>query len=209
MRLTGLRRRGLLPFAIKSLYSPVKTFSSTKEEKSYTNPFIFILGFGLITAFLSSILNELGVDYSNPSNAGGSAQLLGPWVVQNLTPNVVGLARILMFTLSVEVGYLILTSLSVSLVSMIASFLIDREKKQGLFLKALKAVCYGFGPGLFFGWVPNPIYLFGLWALIWQAIAVYVYFEFTKMKAAITVVSWIVITGILHDAVSFLWALAS
>ena len=202
-----MERRKLPAFAVRSLYSPIKSFSSVKGERSYANPLIFLLWFGLITAFLSGVLNELGVDYSNPSNAGGSAQLFAPWVIQNFAPNLGGPARVLVFALSVEAGYLILTSLSVVVVAAIARALVQgSEARQSLILKSLKAVCYGMGPGLFFGWIPNPVYFFGIWATVWQALAIYVYFDLTRIGAITTVMLWVSAVGVIHDIVSFLWA---
>jgi hypothetical protein len=193
---------------VRSLYSPIKTFSSAKGERSYTNPLVFLVGLGLVTALLSGVLNEFGIDYSNPSNAGGSAQLFAPWVILVFAPSLRGVARVLVFALSVEAGYLILTLPSVVVVSLIARALAkNSEGRRNPFLKALKAVCYGMGPGLFFGWIPNPVYLFGLWATAWQALGIYVYFDLTRVRTIVTTILWVLIIGGLHDIALFMWTL--
>lgn len=153
-------------------------------------------------------MNEFGVDYTNPSNAGGSAQLFGPWMIQTFAPSLRGAGRVLVFALSVEAGYLILSLLSVLVVALIARALAkDPEGKKSPFLKALKAVCYGMGPGLFFGWIPNPVYLFGLWATAWQALGIHVYFGLTRVRTIVTTILWVLIVGGLHDIAFLVWTL--
>ena len=67
-----------LRLAYRIMVDPLGAFRSLKD-KGFRDSLCHILTFGWVTALLSGVLSLMGVDYTNPSNAGGSAQLYAPW----------------------------------------------------------------------------------------------------------------------------------
>jgi len=66
------------------------------------------------------------------------------------------------------------------------------------------AVVYGMTPGFLFGWAPNPFYAVGLWATLWQALAVREVFGLFWGRAVSVVLLWIIVVGVLHGMVGLL-----
>ena len=196
----------LLRLAYMILVNPLQAFSSVRGEASYRGPLVFLLVFGWVTAIISGALSLYGVDYSNPSNAGGSAQLFAPWVIDNYASNLQGVTCVAVFAVLVMVGYVILTALSIPVLALVAWVMKGRSGPLSVCLStASKAVLYGMTPGFLFGWVPNPLYLVGLWATLWQALAVKKMFDFGWVKTIAVVLCWILIVGVIHDAASYVW----
>jgi len=196
----------LLRLAYMILINPLQAFSSVRGEVGYRGPLVFLLVFGWVTAIMSGALSLFDVDYSNPSNAGGSAQLFAPWVIGNYAPNLQGITRVVVFAVLVMVGYVILTALSIPVLALVAWVMKRRSERLSVCLSsATKAVLYGMTPGFLFGWVPNPLYLVGLWATLWQALAVKEMFDFGWVKTIAAVLCWVLIVGVIHDAASYMW----
>ena len=196
----------MISLAFGIVLNPIRAFKSVKDERGFRKPMTFLLIFGWITAILSGILSLYGVDYSNPSNAGGSAQLLAPWVLSNYIENASGALWVATFAILVMVGYLVLTAISVPVLALVTwVFTEGRGRSFYQFLSgSAKAILYGMTPGFLFGWVPNPLYLVGLWATLWQALAVKEIFELGWVKMIFVVVCWVIIVGLIHDAGSYL-----
>ncbi len=196
----------LLRLAYMILINPLQAFSSVRGEVGYRGPLVFLLVFGWVTAIMSGALSLFGVDYSNPSNAGGSAQLFAPCVIGNYAPNLQGITHVAVFAVLVMVGYVILTALSIPVLALVAWVMKGRSERRSVCLSsATKAVLYGMTPGFLFGWVPNPLYLVGLWATLWQALAVKEMFDFGWVKTIAAVLCWVLIVGVIHDAASYMW----
>lgn len=196
----------LLQLTYRIVIDPNRTFQSLRGDVGYKKPLTLMLVFGWVTAILSGIFSLYGVDYTNPSNAGGSAQLFAPWFIKNYIPDIQGVAYVTAFSSLVMVGYIILTALSMPILAFVARMIRGRGSTFSIHLSsAFKAIVYGMTPGFLFGWVPNPLFLVGLWATLWQALAVKEIFELGYLKTVIVVLCWILIVGLTHDAANHLW----
>lgn len=198
---------GRLRLAYRIIVDPLASFRSLKGE-GLQGALCHILTFGWVTALLSGALSLCGVDYTNPSNAGGSAQLFAPWALRALGLEVGGLAEALLFAVLVMVGYLILAAVSVPVLASASWLVMGRPAFGDLIRLSAVAVVYGMTPGFLFGWVPNPFYAMGLWATLWQALAVREVFGLSWGRAVVAVVLWIVVVGVLHDLAGFLLSAA-
>jgi hypothetical protein len=196
----------LLRLAYRIFVDPFGAFSSLRNETGYRGSMTFLLVFGWVTAVMSGALSLYGVDYSNPSNAGGSAQIFAPWVIENYASSLQGAARAAAFAVLVMVGYIILATLSILVLALVGWVMKGRNGPLSVRLSgASKAVLYGMTPGFLFGWVPNPFYLVGLWTTLWQALAIKKMFDFGWVKTIVVVLCWILIIGVIHDAASYMW----
>jgi hypothetical protein len=184
----------------------MRTYQSLRGEAGYKKPLVFLLVFGWVTAIASGILSLYGVDYSNPSNAGGSAQIFAPWVIENYAPYLYGAIHVASFAVLVMVGYLILLAVSFPVLASVAWVITGRSRPFGVcLLGAFKAISYGMTPGFLFGWVPNPFYIVGLWATLWQALAVKEIFDLSYVKTLLAVLCWVIIIGVIQDVAYYLW----
>ena len=196
-----------LRLAYRIVVDPLGAFRRLKD-KGFRDSLCHILTFGWVTAVLSGALSLYGVDYTNPSNAGGSAQLFAPWALKVLGLEVGGLAETLFFAGFVMAGYLILTAVSVPVLASAAWLVMGRPAFGDLPRLSAVAVVYGMTPGFLFGWVPNPFYAVGLWATLWQALAVKEVFSLSWGRAVVAVLLWVVVVGLLHDLAGLMLSLA-
>jgi hypothetical protein len=118
------------------------------------------------------------------------------------------LAEALLFAVLVMVGYLILAVVSVPVLASASWLVMGRPAFGDMIRLSAVAVVYGMTPGFLFGWVPNPFYAMGLWATLWQALAVREVFGLSWGRAVVAVVLWIVVVGVLHDLAGFLLSVA-
>ena len=192
-----------LRLAYRVLFDPLGAFRSLKG-KNFRDSLCHVLTLGWVTALLSGALSIYGVDYTNPSNAGGSAQLFAPWAIERLGLDVGGLAEAMFFAGLVMAGYLILAAVSVPVLAAAAWLVMGRHPFGDLPRLSAVAVVYGMTPGFLFGWVPNPFYAVGLWATLWQALAVKEVFSLSWGRTVVAVLLWIVGVGLLHDLAGLL-----
>jgi hypothetical protein len=195
-----------LRLAYRIMVDPLGSFKILRGE-SFNETLGHVLTFGWVTALLSGALSVYGVDYTDPSNAGGSAQLFAPWALKFLGLEVGGLAEALFFAGLVMAGYLMLLVVSVPVLASVAWFVMGRPSFGDLPRLSAVAVVYGMTPGFLFGWVPNPFYVVGLWATLWQAVAVREVFALSWGRAVVAVLLWIVVVGVLHDLAGLLLSL--
>lgn len=196
-----------LHLAYGIVVDPLGEFRRLKG-KGFRDSLCHVLTFGCVTALLSGALSLYGVDYTNPSNAGGSAQLFAPWALKVLGLDLGGLVEILLFAALVMAGYLVLAVVSVSVLASIAWLIMGRPAFGDIPRLSAAAVVYGMTPGFLFGWVPNPFYAVGLWATLWQALAVKEMFGLSWGRAFFALVLWVIVVGLLHDLAGFLLSLA-
>ena len=180
------------------MVDPLGAFRSLKD-KGFRDSLCHVLTLGWVTALLSGVLSLMGVDYTNPSNAGGSAQLFAPWALEVLGLEVGGLAGVLFFAGFVMAGYLILAAVSVPVLASAARLVMGRPAFGDLPRLSAVAVVYGMTPGFLFGWAPNSFYAVGLWATLWQALAVKEVFSLSWGRAVAVVLLWILVVGVLHE----------
>lgn len=83
-----------------------------------------------------------------------------------------GVAEALFFAGFVMAGYLTLDAVSVPMLASAVWLVTGRPAFGETLRRAAVAVVYGMTPGFLFGWVPNPFYSVGLWATLWQTLAV-------------------------------------
>ena len=114
------------------------------------------------------------------------------------------MAEALFFAGFVMAGYLILAAVSVPVLASAAWLVMGRPAFGDLPRLSAVAVVYGMTPGFLFGWAPNPFYAVGLWATLWQALAVKEVFSLSWGRAATAVLLWIVVVGVLHDLAGLL-----
>ncbi|MFX1265355.1 MAG: hypothetical protein ACFFCK_11145 [Promethearchaeota archaeon] len=194
----------LLPLQV--MFRPVEAF-----RKLRTRPILASLMYLLVTGMITSILGGLlavflGVNYLNPSNCGGSAQIFAHWLVFVwLNLEEWGL-QLILFILGNQAGYLILALLSAPTLAWITSLASESSFRE-LVAPTMSAICYGMTPGVLFGWIPNPIFLFGLMALVYQAVAFWTMLELTKGRAAALMLVWLVLFGLLQDLAASLFGL--
>lgn len=199
---------GMIHRAFRIIVDPMGVFRSVKGEGGFRKPIRFLLVFGWVTAILSGVLSLYGVDYTNPSNVGGSAQLLAPWILMYFEDGFSGASWVAAFAILIMIGYLVLTAISIPVLALITWTMKGRRQSLNSSLSgSAKAILYGMTPGFLFGWVPNPLYLVGLWATLWQALAVKEILELSWVKTVVIVLCWIIIVGVIHDAASYLWGL--
>ena len=166
----------------------------------------YLLVAGLITSILGGLLAVfVGVSYLNPSNCGGSAQIFAHWLVFVWLNLEEWWSQLIMFALSNQVGYLILALLSATTLAWITSLASDSSFRE-LVAPTMSAICYGMTPGVLFGWIPNPVFLFGLMALVYQAVAFWIILELTKRRAAALMFVWLVLFGLLQDLAVFIFS---
>lgn len=199
----GEKRDPLLPLLV--MFRPVEAF-----RKLRTRPILVSLTYLLVTGMITSILGGLlavflGVNYLNPSNCGGSAQIFAHWLVFVwLNLEELGL-QIILFILSNQGGYLILALLSAPTLAWITSLASDSSFRE-LVAPTMSAICYGMTPGVLLGWIPNPLFLFGLMALVYQAVAFWIMLGLTKRRAAALMLVWLILFGLLQDLAVFIFA---
>ena len=192
-----------LRLAYRIIVDPRGSFRSL-EDKGFRESLYHMLIYGWVTAFLSGVLSLLGVDYSDPANAGGSAQLFAPWALEGLGLELGGVAEVLFFAGFVMAGYIILAAVSAPVLASVVWLVTGRPAYSETLRRAAVAVVYGMTPGFLFGWVPNPFYAVGLWATLWQTLAVKEVFSLSWRRAAVAVLLWIVVVGVLHDLTGLL-----
>jgi len=197
-----------LRIAYRIIVDPLGAFRTLKD-KGFRDSLCHILTLGCVTALLSGALSLYGVDYTNASNAGGSAQLFAPWALKVRGLEVGGLAEALFFAGFVMAGYLILTAVSTPVLASAAWLVMGRPAFGDLPRLSAVAVVYGMTPGFLFGWVPNPFYAVGLWATLWQALAVREVFGLSWGRTVIVVLLWIIVVGVIHDLAGLLLSIAS
>jgi len=194
---------GRLRLVYRIIVDPLGSFRSL-EGMGFRESLCHMLTFGWVTAFLAGALSLRGVDYSDPSNAGGSAQLFAPWALEALGVDVGGFAEVLLFSGFVMVGYLVLAAVSAPVLASAVWLVTGRPAFSETLRRAAVAVVYGMTPGFLFGWVPNPFYAVGLWATLWQTLAVREVFSLSWRRAVVAVLLWVVGVGVLHDLAGLL-----
>ena len=187
-----------ISLAFRTLVVPKRTFKLLKVQR-ISDTLVYILTIGWITAIISGILRDFGVDYSRPSNAGGSAQLFAAWGIKVLNLDMGNLFEVLVFALLVMIGYIALAIISTIVLTVITWLLLGRLDFRDFPRLSFIAIVYGMTPGFLFGWVPNPFYFVGLWATLWQSLAIKEIFNFSWKDTVIAVFTWIFIVAILHD----------
>lgn len=196
-----------LRLVLRIMVDPLGAFRSLKD-KGFRDSLCHVLTIGWVTALLSGALSLMGVDYTNPSNAGGSAQLFAPWALETLGLEVGGPAEVLFFAGFVMAGYLVLAAVSAPVLASAAWLVMGRPAFGEFPRLSAVAVVYGMTPGFLFGWAPNPFYAVGLWATVWQGLAVREVFSLSWGRAVVVVLLWIVVVGVLYDLAGLLLSLA-
>jgi len=192
-----------LRLSYRVMVDPLGAFRSLKD-KGFRDSLCHILTFGWVTAFLSGVLSLCGVDYANPSNAGGSAQLFAPWALEALGLGVGGPAEALLFAGFVMAGYIVLAVVSVPVLAAAVWLATERPAFSEFPRLSAVAVVYGMTPGFLFGWVPNPFYAVGLWATVWQGLAVREVFGLSLWRTVVVVLAWILVVGVLYELAGLL-----
>jgi hypothetical protein len=192
-----------LRLAYKIVVDPLGSFRSLRD-RGFRDSLCHVLTYGWVTALISGVLNLYGVDYTNPSNAGGSAQLFAPWALDALGLEVGGPAEALFFTGFVMAGYLVLAAVSAPVLASAAWLVMGRPSFGEFPRLSAVAVVYGMTPGFLFGWAPNPFYAVGLWATVWQGLAVREVFDLSWGRTVVVVLLWIIIVGVIHDLTGLL-----
>jgi len=187
-----------LRLAYGIIVDPLESFRSFRD-RGFRDSLCHVLTFGWVTALVSGFLSLYGVDYTNPSNAGGSAQLFAPWALEVLGLKVGGVGEALFFAGFVMAGYLILAAVSAPVLASVAWLVMGRPAFCEFPRLSAVAVVYGMTPGFLFGWAPNPFYAVGLWATVWQGLAVREVFSLSWGRTVLVVLLWIVVVGIIHD----------
>jgi hypothetical protein len=183
---------------VNILVRPLSSLEALREEPLPAS-MAYLLVFGLVTSVIAGVLSSLyGVNYQEPSNCGGSAQIFAHWFTYVIVANPDWLVSALLFIASNEIGYLILAGVSAVVLAGSASLLSD-ERARSLLAPAMAAVCYGMTPGILFGWIPNPFYLTGVLALIYQLAALWVMMKLTKTRTVVLGILWLVLVGIVQD----------
>jgi len=197
----SLRTFFALPFKI--MVKPLANYEKVEDKKFQVSLF-FMLFWGLITSITSALLAiYLGVDYGNPSNCGGSAQIFADWVVfkvWNIENPHIG---IITFILANEFGYFFLGVLSTLVIALLAK-VPKKDNFKELINPSMAAISYGMTPALLIGWLPNPIFLVGILALIYQSLAIWKILKLSKKGAVFVALSWILILAIMHDITEFI-----
>ncbi|MFH2111250.1 MAG: hypothetical protein ABIJ47_08340 [Candidatus Bathyarchaeota archaeon] len=196
-----------LRLVYRIVVDPLGAFRSLRD-RGFRDSLCHVLTIGWVTALISGVLSLYGVDYSNPSNAGGSAQIFAPWALETLGLKVGGLAEALFFAGFVMAGYLVLAAVSAPVLASAAWLVMGRPAFGDFQRLSAVAVVYGMTPGFLFGWAPNPFYAVGLWATVWQGLAVREVFSLSWGRAVVVVLLWIVVVGVLHDLAGLLLSLA-
>ncbi|TFF91346.1 hypothetical protein EU545_04395 [Candidatus Thorarchaeota archaeon] len=186
------------------LLRPLSVYETLKTCSIFSS-LSYLLALGLTTSILSGLLAALvGVDYQNPSNCGGSAQILAHWFTYTWVGETDLIRSISLFIVVNEIGYLLLALMSAPLLAA-ASFLFVKEAQTELLRSAMSAVCYGMTPGLVLGWVPNPFFIFGVLALGYQALALWKMMGLSAAKSVLVCVVWLVVFGVLQDLAVFIF----
>jgi hypothetical protein len=193
----------MLRMTIQILMDPLASFRSLKSQK-YHDTLLHILIFGWVTAILSGILRIYGVNYNNPSNAGGSAQIFAAWAMEFTKYNS-PLLEVILFSLLVMIGYLVLAIVSAPVLAIAVWLFTGRVWYDDYTRLSFIAVTYGMTPGFIFGWMPNPFYFVGLWATFWQVLAVRELLGLSWKKTLIVIISWILFMAIIHDLAGFVF----
>ena len=189
---------------IRVLIQPLRTYRHLKD-RSLKRSMLFILMFGMITSVASGLLSSLvGIDYQNPANCGGSAQIFAHWFTYSLLGETSWLRATAVFVIANETGYLLLAAISGPLLAGLAGLLMKRNAAE-LVHPAMAAVCYGMTPGLLLGWIPNPFFAIGILALVYQVIALWRMLELTGKQAIIIGALWLILLGLVQDAASFVF----
>ncbi len=166
---------------------------------------LYIMVLGMITSVASGLLSSLGyVDYQNPSNCGGSAQIFAHWLTYSWLGETSWPQATVVFVIANEAGYLILAALSGPLLAGLA-VLLTKQSIADLLPPAMAAVCYGMTPGLLLGWIPNPFFAIGIMALIYQVLALWKMLELTGRQAVVLGILWLVLLGVVQDASSLVF----
>jgi hypothetical protein len=207
MSRNGLTEDTTAPYStnpLTILIRPMRSFEGLRG-RPVRGSMSFLLTYGLVTSVLSAVLATfVGVDYSNPSNCGGSAQLFAHWVVFEWLKSSDWLSTIVFFVLSNELGYLILGAVS-GLIIAGGITVLDHKPLDDFLRPGFSAVCYGMTPGLILGWIPNPFFLVGILALIYQAVAIWVMSDLSAKRTVALVLLWVVSLALVQDLVSFVF----
>ena len=190
-----------LGVAYRIIIDPFASFKRLRHV-GFIDSLYYVLTVGWVTALFSGGLRVYGVDYSNPSNAGGSAQIFAAWALDTMGLGV-GLFEVVVFAVLVMIGYIVLALVSALVLGSAVWLLLGRTRFDEYVRLSFVAVVFGMTPGFLFGWVPNPFYLMGLWATLWQALAVKALFGVSWVRALVVVLVWILGVAFLHDLAGY------
>ncbi|MFB0560092.1 MAG: hypothetical protein ACETWM_02485 [Candidatus Lokiarchaeia archaeon] len=202
-----------LKLPVRIIFKPRIAMQELKQSESFKTPILYTLILGLITSVLAAILTQYGVSYVDPRNCGGSAQILAGWVIAHYGWVWPPLNKILGFILLNEFGYFILTVAFIPFIAPLARWLTLRSTEDAprsiryYGLSCVQAICYGMTPASIFGWIPNPISIIGLWALVWQVYALKIFYNFNWKKAIIVFVVGFLGIALLREIASLPWIL--
>lgn len=193
---SGTQPAWQLPLRI--VVSPFSCYDSLKS-KSVRQSITYLLVIGMIASVLSGLLSALaGIDYQNPSNCGGSAQIFAHWFTYVWLGETDWIRATSFFIVTNQLGYLVLALLSGPLLAGLGAVLL-RGAPKDLLGPAMAAVCYGMTPGILFGWIPNPFFFFGVLALVYQILALWKMMELTVPMALLLGLLWLVLLGFFQD----------
>jgi len=202
-----------LKLPVRIIFKPRTAMEETKQRESFKAPILYMLTLGLITSVLAAILTQHGVSYIDPRNCGGTAQILAGWVIAHYGWAWPPLNQILGFILLNEFGYFILAVALIPLIALPARWLTLRSKQDApksiryYSLRCVQAICYGMTPASLFGWIPNPISIIGIWALVLQVFAIKVFYDFNWKKTIIVSMIGFLGVAFLQDLASLPWIL--
>jgi hypothetical protein len=147
---------------IRMLKEPDRFFPSLGEE-GFREPFLFLISVCAVIAVFTPVAHLLGWP-STDLSASLQAQIVAWRTTQaSLLPRLGGWAYL------VEVPLILLLAVLFAAAMTVFLHLIYRiVGGKGTLLQAWKAVCYGVGPCLIFGWVPYWSLLVACWSLVIQ-----------------------------------------
>ena len=99
---------------------------------------------------------------------------------------------------------MVLAVASAPILAALISVATGRKLKQ-LLTPTTSAICYGMTPGSVFGWIPNPFFLFGIMALVYQGLAFFAMLELSKRDTILLLITWLIVFGLLQDVASYMF----
>jgi hypothetical protein len=147
---------------VRMLRDPAEHFEAIRAE-GLREPFVFLLAVSAVIAVITPIVNCLGWP-STDTSSSLQAQILAWRLTETyLLPRLGGWAY------AVECFLIMAFALSLAaLLSVLIHLLYRVLGGHGSLLNAWKAVCYGVGPCVLFGWVPYWSLFVATWSLILQ-----------------------------------------
>lgn len=184
---------GIFSKAGKSIAHPVELFERVNSEKGFWPVLKYQLTLLIVPLIFALILYGLAASFLTFLLAGLSSE------AGAIVPYIIG-GSFVIFFITLAVGLFLAVPLISFLVIGIEHIFIKIFGGRGDYLQSYKSFIYSSTPSLLFGWVPVFNFAVSIWSLVLSVVAVSSLHKISKSRAALAIVTPIIILIVLMIA---------